>query len=383
MRVEPSPATKDAREWFDEFDTDRSGELDGGEVAALYRQARGESLSKRQLAAAMDVMDTDGSGAVDFAEFESWWHEHGGDLEKYRELAFTLVIGAGVQLLVVAPDEAAKQRWVSGLGALLQQRQEEEEDQAAARAEEEVARIAAAPLPEGWEEGRLDDGSAFYFRTDNPADVLWTRPDLPAHLHQAAATAVEAVEASPRERQDGRDGIQLMLEPQSPSAGSSRGGGGGGGWVEPGSLDGVTLPEGVPKRLVRRRRKRRSSSSPSPSARSAASEDDEDGGGHITLDGALQLARRAMEDYRRDPEDRDRRQRALTRLAVRPPPAPALPNRLDLLSVWRSCVQGAEGALRRALSDAAADGHAGAALRPTLQKRLRATTKRRSAPATP
>ena len=78
MRVEPSPATKDAREWFDEFDTDRSGELDGGEVAALYRQARGESLSKRQLAAAMDVMDTDGSGAVDFAEFESWWHEHGG-----------------------------------------------------------------------------------------------------------------------------------------------------------------------------------------------------------------------------------------------------------------------------------------------------------------
>ena len=248
----------------------------------------------------------------------------------------TLVIGEGVQLLVVAPDGAAKQRWVSGLAALLQQRQEEEEDQAAAQAEAEVARIAATPLPEGWEEGRLDDGSAFYFRSDNPADVLWTRPDLPAHLHQAAATAVEAVEASPRERQDGRDGIQLMLEPQSPGAGS----GGGGSWMESGSLDGVTLPEGVPKRLVRRRRKRRSSSSPSPSARSVASEDDEDGGGHITLDGALQLARRAMEDYRRDPEDRDRRQRALTRLAVRPPPAPTLPNRCPaegLLPVRPGC----------------------------------------------
>ena len=35
------------------------------------------------------------------------------------------------------------------------------------------------------------------------------------------------------------------------------------------------------------------------------------------------------------------------------------------LSVCCSCVQGAEGALRRALSDAAAEGHAGAALRPT------------------
>lgn len=49
VSFEPAPATKTAREWFDFFDSDRSGELDAEELAQLYRQARGEKLKKKEV----------------------------------------------------------------------------------------------------------------------------------------------------------------------------------------------------------------------------------------------------------------------------------------------------------------------------------------------
>ncbi len=49
MSFEPEPATKTAREWFDFFDDDHSGELDAEELAQLYRSARGEKLKKKEV----------------------------------------------------------------------------------------------------------------------------------------------------------------------------------------------------------------------------------------------------------------------------------------------------------------------------------------------
>eukprot|EP01048_Picozoa_sp_COSAG05_P010729 COSAG05_NODE_963_length_6408_cov_4.077984_2_plen_167_part_00 len=51
--VEAQPAIKTAREWFDLIDADGSGELKAGELAELYRQARGEKLRKQSLKDAM------------------------------------------------------------------------------------------------------------------------------------------------------------------------------------------------------------------------------------------------------------------------------------------------------------------------------------------
>eukprot|EP01046_Picozoa_sp_COSAG06_P053354 COSAG06_NODE_9203_length_1959_cov_6.024781_2_plen_179_part_00 len=51
---------------------DGSGVLDRAELATLYRQARGEKLSGRQLKAAMAAMDADGSGDIEFKEFQAW-----------------------------------------------------------------------------------------------------------------------------------------------------------------------------------------------------------------------------------------------------------------------------------------------------------------------
>ena len=142
VSVQPEPVLKSAREWFDTIDADGSGELDATELATLYRTARDEKLSKKELAAAMvcdalsllshmyphtqlrrprgeqEEMDADGSGSVDFAEFEAWWRSTGGDLEKQQEQAFTVVAG-DAQLLLVAPSVEAKRTWVNGLTAVL------------------------------------------------------------------------------------------------------------------------------------------------------------------------------------------------------------------------------------------------------------------------
>ena len=115
---EPAPAVKTAREWFDLTDADNSGELDAEELVQLYQSARGEKLKKKDLKAAMAEMDTDGGGTIDFAEFEMWWSNNGGDLEFKRPLAIT-IMADDVQLLVVAKDQADKQRWVMGLEAAL------------------------------------------------------------------------------------------------------------------------------------------------------------------------------------------------------------------------------------------------------------------------
>jgi hypothetical protein len=109
---------KSPRQWFDIFDVDGSGSLDASQLATLYRTAREEQLSKKDLKAALAAMDTDGSGAIEFAEFEAWWRSTGGELEKLREHAFTVVAG-DAQMLLVAPDVATKNLWVRGLTATL------------------------------------------------------------------------------------------------------------------------------------------------------------------------------------------------------------------------------------------------------------------------
>ena len=114
MSVEPSPAIKSAREWFDMIDADGSGDIDVEELQELYKRARGEKLKGSMLKDAMAQMDTDKSGTIDFSEFEGWWKANGGDLEKYRDLAFTVVAG-DVTLLLVAPGPVQKKNWVDGL----------------------------------------------------------------------------------------------------------------------------------------------------------------------------------------------------------------------------------------------------------------------------
>ena len=91
--VVAGPEIKTAREWFDTIDVDRSGELDGAELAELYRRARGEKLSKAMLGEAMAQMDTGGDGKINFGEFEVWWGSNGGDLEAQRERALTVAAG--------------------------------------------------------------------------------------------------------------------------------------------------------------------------------------------------------------------------------------------------------------------------------------------------
>jgi Ca2+-binding EF-hand superfamily protein len=49
--VEPSPAVKSAKEWFETIDADGSGELDQDELATLYQKARGEKLKGKQVSA--------------------------------------------------------------------------------------------------------------------------------------------------------------------------------------------------------------------------------------------------------------------------------------------------------------------------------------------
>ena len=47
------PPERDARAWFKQADADGSGELDADELAALYKKAREEKLSKARLKEAM------------------------------------------------------------------------------------------------------------------------------------------------------------------------------------------------------------------------------------------------------------------------------------------------------------------------------------------
>ena len=76
-------------------DQDGSGVLDRAELATLYRQARGEKLSGRQLKTAMATMDADGSGDIEFKEFQAWC----------EQLAHTLAHDLAVCLTACLPPE--------------------------------------------------------------------------------------------------------------------------------------------------------------------------------------------------------------------------------------------------------------------------------------
>jgi Ca2+-binding EF-hand superfamily protein len=119
LRVIAKPTIPDAERLFYDMDEDDSGYLDAKEVAMLYKKARGEKLSKSNLAKAMREMDSDGNNQVNMDEFQRWWLRHGGDLEQHRDRAFTFVCEGGTEVLVVAKDMETKNRWVSSCAQLL------------------------------------------------------------------------------------------------------------------------------------------------------------------------------------------------------------------------------------------------------------------------
>ena len=121
VSVVPGPKIKDAQTWFEETDADGSGFLDGKEVAALYKRARGQKLSRSEVKAAMLEMDGDGNGEVCLAEFQQWWAANGGDLEQHREKALTFVCEGGLEVLVVAPNVETKMAWVRGVEEVLRE----------------------------------------------------------------------------------------------------------------------------------------------------------------------------------------------------------------------------------------------------------------------
>ena len=63
--------------------------------------------------------DSIGDGRISFEKFQEWWQENGGELQKLRHLALTIQLSDGDELLLVAADEATKDRWVNGLQMML------------------------------------------------------------------------------------------------------------------------------------------------------------------------------------------------------------------------------------------------------------------------
>ena len=126
--VSDEPTIRSGTAWFKAIDADGSGSLDAAEVASLYRQAHGESLSGAELAAAIRQMDTDGNGEISEEEFLVWWRTNGGDLETYRHLAFSATCVGGVHLILVAPTVEEKKAWVTGLRAALGSKTSSAED---------------------------------------------------------------------------------------------------------------------------------------------------------------------------------------------------------------------------------------------------------------
>jgi hypothetical protein len=127
--VTDGPSLPAPGELFDALDKDRNGSLDAPEVGALYRQARGEKLSKKALAKALADMDTDGSGTVGRDEFLQWWSANAAsDLERQRDRSLTIELGDasngapaddGMVLRLVAPTVQSKDQILLGLTVVL------------------------------------------------------------------------------------------------------------------------------------------------------------------------------------------------------------------------------------------------------------------------
>ena len=60
-----------------------------------------------------------GDGKISLEEFQAWWQENGGELQKLGHRALTIQLSGGDDLLLVAADEATKDRWVNGLRTML------------------------------------------------------------------------------------------------------------------------------------------------------------------------------------------------------------------------------------------------------------------------
>ena len=68
-----TPGIETAWLWFQEMDTDNSGEMDMREVAELTRRL-GMNVGKRAVKRAFHDMNVDGKGGVTFVDFVKWWN---------------------------------------------------------------------------------------------------------------------------------------------------------------------------------------------------------------------------------------------------------------------------------------------------------------------
>eukprot|EP01043_Picozoa_sp_COSAG02_P010971 COSAG02_NODE_397_length_23124_cov_439.255635_13_plen_965_part_00 len=68
-----TPGIETAWLWFQEMDTDNSGEMDMREVAALTERL-GMKVGKRAVKRAFHEMNVDGKGGVTFVDFVKWWN---------------------------------------------------------------------------------------------------------------------------------------------------------------------------------------------------------------------------------------------------------------------------------------------------------------------
>ena len=161
-----------AKELFDEVDDDGNGYLDMGEVAQLYRRARGQKLTKPELKVATEEMDANGDNQITFDEFEPWWEKSEQWESSARRKGLTIVCqdtrsGSPLrgsprrgkervlELLLAAPDDSAKKKWVEGLKvlvALVAKAKAEALEAKAAALEAQLLKLepaaAAAPEPE-------------------------------------------------------------------------------------------------------------------------------------------------------------------------------------------------------------------------------------------
>jgi hypothetical protein len=113
------------RDLFDQVDTDKSGQLDEGEVRDLV-QALGQNMSNAEVRQAMAQMDPDQNGFVSFSEFSDWWGSLEGDKnaseEELKDLfcevdtdgsgeidrqEFIACIAGKMELLMAAPNATA------------------------------------------------------------------------------------------------------------------------------------------------------------------------------------------------------------------------------------------------------------------------------------
>lgn len=70
--------TKNLREIFDSFDSDKNGTIQIKEIEKVAEQV-GEPCSAQELSEIMELLDINKDGKVSFEEFEYWWSKRKND----------------------------------------------------------------------------------------------------------------------------------------------------------------------------------------------------------------------------------------------------------------------------------------------------------------